>query len=513
MNGKRAALPALAAIAASVPAHAAVTISSAATQNMNCAGGTCEPTATKAVLNAGDLQNYLSQFGNVRVMTTGSGVEANNIVVHAPFSSPDSTSLTLEAHKAITVNAAVAIGSGTAELELQSGKGGPLGTVSFSRKGHITFGSLSDILGINGGIFTLVGSVQGLASAVAANPYGAFALANSYDAGQDGTYSTSPISVTFNGTLEGLGNDISFLSISEAGSDVNVGFFSEVGKEGSVSDLNMTKLHLASSASGTSSRYVGGMAATSYGTLSNDSVSARIRGSGGAQGYVMGGLVGNNLGSVEGCHSSAHLNGNQIPGGYETSTIIGGLIGDNAGSVTRSSSSGAVLGRGWGGFGALIGGNEGTVSESYSSGTASCWRRGCGLLGGLIGDQAGTVSDSYSTGDVTGPGDSQGGFVGRTDSGSVSSSYTTSPMTGYIQGWAGGFVGEVDGGTTTHGYWDTTTAGIDTGVGYGSSDGITGLTTAQLQSGLPKGFNPKIWAEDPNINSGLPYLIANPPPK
>jgi len=50
-------------------------------------------------------------------------------------------------------------------------------------------------------------------------------------------------------------------------------------------------------------------------------------------------------------------------------------------------------------------------------------------------------------------------------------------------------------------------------VGIGKSTGITGLTTQQLQSGLPTGFDPKIWAENPNINNGLPYLIANPPPK
>jgi hypothetical protein len=50
-------------------------------------------------------------------------------------------------------------------------------------------------------------------------------------------------------------------------------------------------------------------------------------------------------------------------------------------------------------------------------------------------------------------------------------------------------------------------------VGDGNVAGITGLTTAQFQSGLPTGFDPKIWAENPNINNGLPYLINNPPPK
>jgi len=42
---------------------------------------------------------------------------------------------------------------------------------------------------------------------------------------------------------------------------------------------------------------------------------------------------------------------------------------------------------------------------------------------------------------------------------------------------------------------------------------VTGLTTAQLKSGLPPGFDPHVWAEDKRINHGLPYLIANPPPQ
>jgi hypothetical protein len=34
-----------------------------------------------------------------------------------------------------------------------------------------------------------------------------------------------------------------------------------------------------------------------------------------------------------------------------------------------------------------------------------------------------------------------------------------------------------------------------------------------LQSGLPAGFDPAIWAESANMNGGLPYLLANPPSK
>jgi hypothetical protein len=80
----------------------------------------------------------------------------------------------------------------------------------------------------------------------------------------------------------------------------------------------------------------------------------------------------------------------------------------------------------------------------------------------------------------------------------------------------GGFLGDDDsGGGLSRDYWDTTTSGITNlsqGAGNIANDpGITGETTTQLQSGLPTGFDPAIWAENPNINGGLPYLIANPP--
>ncbi|HEX4160261.1 MAG TPA: hypothetical protein VHY79_17485 [Rhizomicrobium sp.] len=60
-------------------------------------------------------------------------------------------------------------------------------------------------------------------------------------------------------------------------------------------------------------------------------------------------------------------------------------------------------------------------------------------------------------------------------------------------------------------YWDTTTSGTDEGTGEGNVSGIDGVTTKQLKSGLPAGFDPSMWGENPNINNGLPYLLANPP--
>lgn len=83
----------------------------------------------------------------------------------------------------------------------------------------------------------------------------------------------------------------------------------------------------------------------------------------------------------------------------------------------------------------------------------------------------------------------------------------------------GGLIGD-DGsqpGSLTGTYWGIDTSGI-TNLGQGAGNiandpGITGLTTAQFQSGLPQGFDPTVWAESAHIDGGFPYLLANPPVK
>jgi hypothetical protein len=91
----------------------------------------------------------------------------------------------------------------------------------------------------------------------------------------------------------------------------------------------------------------------------------------------------------------------------------------------------------------------------------------------------------------------------------VTSSYSTGVVT-----TGGGFVCLTsDRPGFASDYWDTTTSGQANGTCNGNVGGVTGLTTQQLKSGLPSGFDPNIWAEDKKINNGFPYLINNPPAK
>ena len=94
------------------------------------------------------------------------------------------------------------------------------------------------------------------------------------------------------------------------------------------------------------------------------------------------------------------------------------------------------------------------------------------LVGGLVGENQDTVTESYATGSVEGD-DDVGGLVGRNFD-TVTDSYATGSVEG--DGDVGGLVGD-NRDTVRDSYWDTETSGQST------SDGGTGLTTAEMQGG------------------------------
>jgi hypothetical protein len=451
-------------------AHADVTISAATTKNMNCTGGVCAPTAAKAVLNASDLQSMLAS-GNVTITTTGSGIEADNIVVSSPFSWSSSNSLALEAYESIAIGRAVSV-SGPGGLSLTTNNGGSSGTLSFGLKGNVAFAGLSNALAINGTPYTLVGSVPALAGAVGANPAGNYALASDYDAAGDGTYGTAPVATMLTGTVEGLGNTISGLTIKIAKgkhASPDFGLFAQVGRGGAVSSLKMTGFNIM--------------------------VESRSKGTS----YGAGAMVGLNLGSLFDDHTA---------GALFTKGGGGGLVGQNVGIIGNSSSDARVSGPAGGG-GLVFWNSDGEVTESYATGAVSGGNKA--VVGGLAAINASVVYNSYAAGAASGgPSSETGGLNGLEDFVSETS-YSTGQVSGGLNSYVGGFAGFNDGVGDQECYWDTTTSGADQGTGNGENAGITGLTTEQLQSSLPAGFDPTIWAESPRINHGLPYLIANPP--
>ncbi len=175
--------------------------------------------------------------------------------------------------------------------------------------------------------------------------------------------------------------------------------------------------------------------------------------------------------------------------------------------------------------GGLIGQNRHDIPKPNVSGsfaTAAVSNAG-GAAGGLVGQSVagGWVMDSYATGPVTGINTAAaGGLVGvlSEDAGATQTSYSTGAVSSGSGASVGGSIGQdLASGGITNDYWDLDTSGVSNphqGAGNVPDDpGITGLTDAQLKSGLPPGFDKKVWAINPKINNGYPYLINNPPPK
>jgi hypothetical protein len=508
-------------------ADAEVLISAAPTQNMSCSDGMCAPSAPHAVLNTGDLENYLAT-GNLKLTTLGSGVQAQDIVVKAPFSWSSSYTLSLDAWRTIGVEAAVMASGTTPGLTITTNDGGSGGVFVFGKKGSIGFADFASTLIINGATYNLVESLSALAQNIMQNPVGNYALDGSFEAG--GTYTRAPIK-TFQGHLEGLGNTIGDLVISaKQAKGGGIGLIAT--SSGTISNLRLTGMISVKRGGGP----VGGLIGTNSGAVFDSQADVTISSgdyaaTGGLIGYSSGGAI--LLSSSEG----------NIAGGF--SCYCGGLVGRNFTAISNSYSDAAVSGTGF--VGGLVGTNndEVVIENSYATGTVTS-----GDGGGLVGDNGGIIANSFATGLVTDNGAGAiyiGGLVGyNSTAGSITNSYalgSTSAYSGNIGGFAGqnygsieaaysigmvqvtgdsvtlgGFVGDDESsGGIANAYWDTSTSGVTNpsqGAGNIANDpGISGLTTEQFQSGLPAGFDPKTWAEKTNENAGFPYLVLNPPPK
>jgi len=461
----------------SVAAQADVSISNKPTQNMSCSAGVCTATAQAAVLNVGDLQAMLGS-GDVAVKT---GSAAKDINVDQPVSWPSTTRLTLDAQQSVVVKRPVTV-AGTGALTVITNDGGSEGDLLFNGKGNVTFWDLSSSLTIGGKSYTLVPDIKTLAHDVSKKPSGFYALARSYDASTDGTYTSSPIETPFDGTLEGLGNKFSNFVLKSDGSG-SASLFATVGANGTVRDLGVVRSAIESVA---------------------------------WQGAAL--LSQENYGGIIRCWATGSIH-------FSGAASIGGLVSFNYGVITNSSVNVSLGGSTYSGFdlsfaGGLVGLNAGTITSSYALGSVAYRNASRGNLGGLVGENAGNIENSYAltrvkSGRGTGDDNNFGGLVGAHDSaGSVSSSYAAGEIIVPASASPGGLIGFDANVHVKDTYWNLDDGVSEPSQGAGNKKnarGITGLTTQQLQSGLPDGFKPSIWTQAPDINNGYPYLRANPP--
>jgi hypothetical protein len=473
-------MAAAAFLAFATNAQADLIISNAPTKALTCSGGACTQTNYKnAYLNVTQLQTLLAS-SNVLIEPRGGSIIVTSEISWA-------SAHQLELNGAVIVDKPI-VATGGGGMYLESLQFGPQGNLTF----WSTSSGLEIGLGQNEIEYNLVNSVATLASAIADNPSGNYALAEDYKASGDGTYASSPVP-SFSGKLLGLNHTISQLTIADAGEGHQVGLFGALQHGSLVTWLNLKNVRVA----GATNSQVGAVAGVSDGVMQND--------------------------IAEGVISTGHGTMTSVPG-----AMAGGLVGlVNNAAIYTSGSSGHVSG----GRNAMVGGivgelNAAGLDAAYSTADVSLDSEPCSWCGvggppdsagGLVGVNGGGIIDSYATGSVTGAKSSKlGGLVG-TQLGAVEmfSSYSTGPVSGRGGSSIGGLIGFDHGSVNfQNNYWDLTTSVPypTRGAGNISDDpGIIGLTTKQLQFGLPAGFTDGSWGESPTINDGLPYLLSNPP--
>jgi len=261
----------------------------------------------------------------------------------------------------------------------------------------------------------------------------------------------------FGGRFDGNGLTISHLTMITGAN--NVGLFGQLAPGAEVKGLGVVDVNVTGSGT-----CVGGLVGDNRGTVAECYSIGKITGN-----KLIGGLAGENLwGTIDDSYSAATVNGN---------LDVGGLAGGNlwSGTINHSYSTGGVSGNQ--NIGGLVGYSIGLVTQCYSTGVVS----GNQYIGGLVGVNNGPVTQCRSTGTVSGT-ESVGGLVGanasggvaRMPGGSVLACYSTGLVTGELS--VGGLLGSGWQGSAIGCFWDTQSSGQTT------SAGGTGKTTAEMQT-------------------------------
>ncbi|MBT9371277.1 MBG domain-containing protein [Rhizobium sp. CSW-27] len=409
-------------------------------------------TGNDSVINVTTLETALSG-ANVTVTTGSSGSQTGNITLASDLFWSANTVLTLAAAGSVNIAAALTATGTSAGLVLTNA------SYTIADGGSVTLSGANATLSIGGNAYTLIHDVAGLL-AVNRGLSGRYALAGDLDLSGT-TYTAGLIGTSaagFSGTFAGLGNTISNLTINST--SANAGLFGYIASAGAVRDLDL------SGGSVTSTKdYVGGLAGSSAGTVSNVSATGNVTGAN----YV-GGLVGSNSGTINNAYAAGNVK--------STASYAGGFAGLNSGTITNAYATGKVTATSnfAGGF---VGMNTtgGTITNSYATGAATAKMYAGGFAGYVNGSR---VSNSYATGAATAANGSVGGFVG-VNSGTISNSWSSGLVTG--SSLAGGFAG-ANYTTITSSYWDIGTSGKTSGVGDASEgvNNVFGLTTAQART-------------------------------
>lgn len=204
-------------------------------------------------------------------------------------------------------------------------------------------------------------------------------------------------SAAFTGDFDGSGKTITGLYMD--GEDAISGLFGYVGKTGSIHDLTIADASVRSTKAGTYSEktvYAALVAASNAGTIS----SVTLKNSKVSGGYIVGGVVGQNSGTVTGCANESAV----VEQNAAKDAGVGGIVGKNEATVSVSYNKAHIV-RGHDNLRySYLGGIVGENSSSTSV-IESCYNWGeidtAYYTGGIVGKASGKVTYCYSVGKVS----------------------------------------------------------------------------------------------------------------
>lgn len=458
---------------------------------INAAGGATVGTTLSAGTN---VTEETTATGTSGTGTTSSGAGDINVTGGISWTGP--AALTLSAFNNVNLSAPISVGNGGG---LTVTTGNNLGGTSAAGTGFnilsgggVSYAGTSGALSINGTPYTLLFTEP---QVEAIGLTGNYALANNVSFT---SASVTPIGANgqnpnkFQGTLNGLGNTISGLTIVDP-ADPSVGLIAALGAGASVSNIGFTNASITTGLSGEA----GALAGYNLGNVSNVSVTNSVIGWGNTAGAIIGynpgtlnggsasgdtliayaqdgGLVGENSGTIE---NSAISNSTVtsfdtaltdpisdnynalVPPAVDGVTLIsyaGGVTGYNApgtasnqpGLVSNVTANNVSVSNATQ-AGGIAGYSSGTVTQSKAIGNATIADNAAGTIlafaGGAVGDNLGTIS--YTSASVAVQGLLfGGGLVGFNNGGNISQADATGTVNALVA--SGGLVGGNTGNLT-----------------------------------------------------------------
>ncbi|HML76242.1 MAG TPA: hypothetical protein PKB02_17265 [Anaerohalosphaeraceae bacterium] len=282
--------------------------------------------------------------------------------------------------------------------------------------------------------------------------------------------------------------------------------FWRIGRGGRVENLRLENVFIFCESMGDCS---GCLAGVNHGCIANCFVQGYIQI---MQGFCLGGLVGINGGDpwrqdsiTEGFMYNCHFEG-EVNGSF----FVGGCAGSNGGTMIQCSTEG-VLGAGLGEGGGCAGQNSGIIERCFAK------------LGGfrhspeiseLVSSNTGIIRNCYAIG--TSPDNERltVGLVGYMTEGQIVNCY------GVCYAYEGMLIWNNDRGLIKNCFWSIESATYP--FGDGNPERMLGLSAYPMKSiqtyldagwdfaGETQNGTDDIWAIDPNVNDGYPYLIQKP---